>query len=242
MPGAGPSGRIGRGEDVAVVVDRDAATRGGAGDAGDLHRAAGVCLAPGRGRRRRGSVEVRMLPPALPAAQSRVDDAVDPFEVAGPARGPHFRPGRGAAGRVGRDEDPAFPGDGDAERGGAAGDAAEIERAAELGHLPVARGRVGRGEDLAAVGVVRAAGDRDAEGRRGTGDARSGGWRRAAFVDDRRRPGVGAAGRFGRDVDEAFVADRDAEALRGAGDRLQPAARCRAVRFSFDAGLPGPDG
>ena len=60
------------------------------------------------------------------------------------------------------------------------------------------------------------------------------------LVYDRRRPGGGAPRRFGRDVDEAFMGDRDTEALRGAGDRLQPAARRRAVRFPFDAGDSGP--
>ena len=39
--------------------------------------------------------------------------------------------------------------------------------------------------------------------------------------------------RFGRGVDEAFMGDRDTEGLRGARDRLQPAAQRRAVRFPF---------
>ena len=223
-----PRGRIGRGEDVAVVVDRHAATRGGAGDAGDQHRAAGVRLAPGRGAAGGVGRGEDVAASVAGGAEQGFDTQSTPPRSPAPSRCPHFRPGRGAAGRVGRDEDPPFPGDGDAERRGAAGDAAgnrASRRAGSTCHWPEAG--IGRGQHLAARDArlpPETAAQKDGEGQE-TAVRCVAPCRR--FVDDRRRPGAGAAGRFGRDVDEAFVADRDAEALRGAGDRLQPAARCR---------------
>ncbi len=109
VPGAGPAARIARGEDVAVVIDRHTATRSGAGDVGDPHRAAAVGLAPGAGGAgaRIGRGEDVSAHVAGGAEQGRY--AGDSLQADGPARSPRFLPGRGAAGWVGRDEDPPFP-------------------------------------------------------------------------------------------------------------------------------------
>src|SRR5262249_39635217 len=155
-----------RGEDVAVVVDGEAAVHGWTRDAGDLDRTAGVRLSPAR-RRPQGFGRGEDVADGVARGAEQGLQAVDAFEVARPAGRAHFAPGGDAAGGVGRDEDPTFRRQGDAERGAAAGDAPKVERAAELNRLPVAGGGVRRGQHLAAVGVVRPTGDRHAQGGRG---------------------------------------------------------------------------
>ncbi len=239
MPGAGTSGHVVRCGDVAVVVHRHATACRGAREAGDLHRAPGIGLAPGRvaaGRIRGGENVAGLV--ARGAEQRR--EAVDRFQVAGTARSARRNPCAGAPGGVGRDEDPAFFGDGDAERGRAAGDAAEIERVAELRRLPLPRDRVRRRQDPACVGVVRPARDRGAKGGRRAGD-RDQVSRAFLFlgVHVHSRPGAGSAGRIGGYEDPAVICGEGAEALRRAGDGLERPRGRFAVRFSFGAGLAG---
>ena len=169
-----------------------------------------------------------MLPARLPAAQSRVETQSTPSEVTGPSRGSRFRPGRGAAGGVGRDEDPAFAGDGDAERGRAAGDAAEVERAAELGDLPLPE--VGLVEVRTLPPLELFEPPETATQREGEGQETAIRWvappppSLTSLTDQ----APGAAGRIGRDVDGAFVADRDAEALAAQETPFSDAARAGA--------------
>jgi hypothetical protein len=152
---------VGRGEDVGVVGDRDAASRRRAAEAGDLNRAVGVGLgeATSSGRVGRGN---DVAAGVSGGAEGRGDTG-DREEVAGRRRADRA-PGGGAAGRIARDEDPPFFGDGDAERGSGAGDATEVGVAADLGPPPDLQSRIGRSENSACRPPV-SSGHRDAERR-----------------------------------------------------------------------------
>src|SRR5262249_14130215 len=133
-----------------------------------------------------------------------------------------YRPGGGAAGRVGRGEDLAAADRGDAEARGRAGDSIYMEVGTfgtEIGDAPRTRrpSRVGGGVDEPFEG------DGDAELGGGTGDApdlalvrASLGNSAGAGVD--RVPARRGPGRIGRGGDRVVAADRDAELGAGAGD------------------------
>src|SRR5262249_19134386 len=103
-PGSRPAGRVGRGEDIGVVVDRDAASDRRTGEAGDQHRDGRVRAREGAGGRRVGRSED--VAAGVPGGAEQGRDAGDSPQVPW-RRGPDLAPGRDAARGISGDEDPA---------------------------------------------------------------------------------------------------------------------------------------